>query len=260
EAGLYEAADLQWWWREDNAPIADRQTFWCDINGVPLACFLRFDAGPTWENDFFYLPSLEVETRNLLWSQVIDTITGLDKASTLTVRDDDRYFRESLEQANFQLDPVALIQTQLLGDPPKSAFPDGFRLQSRAQNEPLPHHLIPRNGPQVAQRLKQCSLYNADLDLVIRDRNDVVAAYGLFWMDPVTRVGLIEPLRTEQSFQRLGLAQSLVAAGIKRLKQAGADTIRISYKENNQPAARLYYNLGFRDMVRKLTYRRSDRA
>ena len=41
-----------------------------------------------------------------------------------------------------------------------------------------PHHMInlKRNHPDVESRLRQTSLYRPDLDLVVHDRRDEVAA------------------------------------------------------------------------------------
>ncbi len=46
-------------------------------------------------------------------------------------------------------------------------------------------------------------MYRADLDLAVYAPNGDIAAYGLFWADPVTGVGLVEPMRTEDAYQGL---------------------------------------------------------
>lgn len=38
------------------------------------------------------------------------------------------------------------------------------------------------------------------LDLAVYDGDGAVTAYGLFWADPHTGVGLVEPMRTEGPF------------------------------------------------------------
>ncbi len=38
----------------------------------------------------------------------------------------------------------------------------------------------------------------------------------LLWMDPVTKVGLLEPMHTEVGFQRMGLGSALVGEGLRR--------------------------------------------
>ena len=65
-----------------------------------------------------------------------------------------------------------------------------YRLSSRLDTMLRPHHMIQRNGPDVETRLRQTSLYRPDLDLLVFDSRDSVAAYGLFWFDPETATGL----------------------------------------------------------------------
>ncbi len=113
-----------------------------------------------------------------------------------------------------------------------------------------------RNGNDIVLKLSQCSLYRPELDLCVRDASGTVAAYALFWMDDVTRVGLLEPLRTEREFRRLGLARHLIAEGIARLHDLGAGSIRVTYSTDNEAAATLYHQAGFEDRIKKLEFYR----
>jgi GNAT superfamily N-acetyltransferase len=74
-------------------------------------------------------------------------------------------------------------------------------------------------------------------NLVVVTEADECAAYALCWYDPVTRVGLVEQMRTEEDHQRPGLARHLLTAGVRRLVDLGADRIRISWEADN-PARR----------------------
>ena len=71
-----------------------------------------------------------------------------------------------------------------------------------------PHPMRQRNGEEVEARLRQCSLYDAALDLAVEAPDGQTAGYALFWFDPVTTVGLVEPMRVEDAFQRRGIARS----------------------------------------------------
>lgn len=254
-AGLYEAADLQWWWREEQAAIPERQRFWCDSHGRAVACLLQFDAGKEWNHDFLRLPSAQPMVDPLLIPEAIARISHLDRTSVMTVRDDDRPLQDALEAAGFVADAGAMVQTELVQDPPRTQLAQGFHLTSRVEDE-RPHHLIRRNGADVALRLHECSLYRPELDLCVRDAAGNVAAYVLFWMDDVTKVGLIEPVRTEKEFQRMGLASHIIAEGIARLRALGAQSIRVTYSAHNEAAANLYHRLGFADRFKCFDYRR----
>ena len=104
----------------------------------------------------------------------------------------------------------------------------------------------PGAGPhRIEARLRQTSLYRPDLDLVVFDRRDRVAAYGLFWYDPETATGLVEPMRTEDEHQRRGLARHVLTTGIDLLAEAGAARVKICYESDNPAAGNLYLSAGF---------------
>lgn len=98
--------------------------------------------------------------------------------------------------------------------------------------------------------LRQTTLYRPDLDLVVLDGDDHVAAYGLFWFDPITSTGLVEPLRTEDDHHRRGLARHLLTTGIEKLAAAGAHRVKICFELSNPASSQLYPQLGFRPVKR----------
>jgi predicted N-acetyltransferase YhbS len=54
------------------------------------------------------------------------------------------------------------------------------------------------------------------------------AGYGLFWADPVTGVGLVEPMGTEQAHQNRGIASHILATGLSRLAAYGCRRLKVS--------------------------------
>jgi predicted N-acetyltransferase YhbS len=125
-----------------------------------------------------------------------------------------------------------------------------------------PHHMTNagRNHPDVEPRLRQTSLYRPDLDLVIHDSQDSVAAYGLFWHDPVSATGLVEPMRTEEDHQQRGLARHILTAGIDLLAAAGAERIKICYELDNPASKSLYLSAGFEPVRQTVVYSRGAEA
>jgi ribosomal protein S18 acetylase RimI-like enzyme len=119
-----------------------------------------------------------------------------------------------------------------------------------------PHHLIKRSGPDVEQRLLQTSLYRPDLDLVVHDSRDSVAAYGMFWFDPETATGLVEPMRTEDDHQRRGLARHVLTTGIDLLAEAGAVRIKICFEPDNAASSHLYLSVGFEPVKQTAVFAR----
>jgi GNAT superfamily N-acetyltransferase len=131
--------------------------------------------------------------------------------------------------------------------PPVPDCPARFALRSRAEpRQPREHHMVGRNGPDVQRRLRESSLYRADLDLWVSAPDCKPAGYALFWADPDTRVGLVEPMRVHDAYQRRGLGRLLLLAGAHRLADAGCTRVKVSYMDDNPAAKRTYLGGGFR--------------
>jgi RimJ/RimL family protein N-acetyltransferase len=67
----------------------------------------------------------------------------------------------------------------------------------------------------------------------------------LFWYDPETATGLVEPMRTEDDHQRRGLARHILTTGIDLLAEAGAARVKICYEPDNPASRGLYLSVGF---------------
>lgn len=137
--------------------------------------------------------------------------------------------------------------------PQVPALPEGFVLVDRTQRRGVPHPMRSRNGDHVETRLGECSLYDPMLDLAVETDDGRPAGSSLYWFDPVTRVGLVEPVRVEAEFARRGLARAMVCTGIDRLARAGARRMKVSYESD--AAATLYHGLGFRQTSTTTWYR-----
>ena len=246
--GLYEAADLQWWWRTPRSTDNLRQLFWFDHLGRPEAAVIVTDWGDRIALDPIVMPDATPD-----WvAHVIER--GLAHASEsgfgaveLEVDRADDVMREVLFGHGFAIKDDGLVETWLAADarPEISPLHEHYRLCSRLDTTPRPYHMIKRSGPDVEQRLLQTSLYRPDLDLLILDRDDNHAAHGLFWYDPETATGLVEPMRTEDHHQRRGLARHVLTTGIDLLAEAGAVRIKICFHSDNPASRGLYLSVGF---------------
>jgi GNAT superfamily N-acetyltransferase len=248
EGGIWEAADIQWWSRLDQRT----GRFWLDENGEPRAAVLTTGFRHGVQCDVLVLPGDEVFA-----GEVWQAATGQADANEFTVRLDDETGIAALDAAGYTLtDPAGVVACWLdaADRPPVPGLPDGYRLLSRAEAPDRPHPLIPRNGEQVESRLRQCSLYRPELDLVVVAADGQTAGYGLFWPDPVTGVGLVEPIRTEDPHQGRGLASHLVAAGLDLLAGHGCRRLKVGSDRD------LYLRAGFRrlDSATAGVYARPD--
>jgi GNAT superfamily N-acetyltransferase len=255
-AGNWEAADFQWWWRTPRRSDALNQRFVVDDEG-PVAAALLTAWARGWGLDPIALPGTP---QALLADVLVDALSrvdamGLGGVETL-VRDDDAETIELLERSGFRptddtggilyLDPNDLRST--------TELQDGFRLVDRSSSPDGPHPISHRSGPAAERRLRQTSLYDPFLDLAIRTDRGEVAGYALFWFDPVTRVGLLEPMRVEDAWQRRGLGRALLVAGLQRLVDRGSTRLKVGW--GSPPGHELYLGVGFRDHVGQTTYAR----
>lgn len=159
----------------------------------------------------------------------------------------DDVMRDVLTRHGFTHIQDGLIESWLAADarPEISPLHDDYRLFSRHDRMDQPHHMIERHGPQVEQRLLQTPLYRPDLDLLVVDHNDAPVARGLFWYDPVTSRGVVEPMHTEEDHRQRGLARHVLTTGIHRLTATGAERIKIVFEPDNPASSHLYLSVGF---------------
>jgi GNAT superfamily N-acetyltransferase len=257
DAGMWEAADLQWWWRTPRASDRLEQQFWTDAHG-PAAAAAFTQWGDVWGCDPVVVPSLADELLPTVWSSALQTIRDLGLRSVETlVREDDARLLELLAGSAFvATDDTSGISWMDAADrPPVAPLPAGFTVLDRTQQPERPHPMVPRNGGDVEARLRTCSLYDPALDLAVVTAAGDVAGYTLFWLDPVTGVGLVEPVRVEEQYWRRGLARAMLTGGLDRLAQGGARRLKIGYATD--AARALYLSCGFRETATARTYRLS---
>ncbi len=199
-----------------------------------------------------------------IWPRALEALDRLSPpAVEISVPDDDRLLAELAADAGFAPSPDRYAETWMAAAdrPGVPTRPEGYTLSDRVLDADRPHHMIPRSGPDVAGRLAQTSLYRPDLDLCIRTAGGEVAAYGLFWYDPVTGVGLLEPMRAEDAHQRRGLAGHVLREGLARLAAIGATRFKVSYELDNPAAERLYLSAGYTPGSTSTVWRRgADRT
>jgi predicted N-acetyltransferase YhbS len=240
--GIWEAADVQWWSRLAPVTAGHDHAIWLDDDDEPTAAVLRTDFDRLRQIDVIVLPG-EQELQRDVW----DYAVSLPEAptSTFPVRRDDTTGIAALTAAGYRpADGEMIVQSWLAAGqrPPRGPLPAGYVLVSRADSQDTPHPLAARNGAEVAERLQRCTLYRPELDLQVRAPDGRKCGYALFWADPITRVGLVEPMRTEEEFQHRGIASHLLAVGLDRLAGHGCDRFKVSND------IELYLRAGFRPL------------
>ena len=246
-AGVWEAADPEWWWRKPRPTDEWDQLFWF-VDEQPIAAAIATDWAGRLGLDIIILPDAsDAVVTEVVHRGVERTASApFDRIESL-VADADPVVASLLTDAGFVRAPgtgtSAWMSTQ--DRPPVAPLAAGYRLAASDESSDRPHHYIDRNGPGVEQRLSETSLYRSDLDLSVVDSAGEVVAHGLFWWDPITAVGFVEPLGTDEAHRRSGLARHLLTAGLDRLASLGAERLKINYENDNPSSARLYQDVGF---------------
>lgn len=252
---LYAAAEIEFWWGRPRSTDNLGQLFWFDDAGEPVAAaaFIDFNTSSSllYEEVIFCPFTLPNATAEQI-GHVLDR--GLAHASELglsavelEVERSDTEMQARLAERGFtRKTEHVLVECRLAAEacPEVSPLADGYRLATRADTQGTPHHMT-GSTPDFEQRLQQGSLYRSDLDLVVLANDDSVAAQGIFWFDPVTRTGVVEPMRTHDDHQQRGLARHVLTAGVNKLVAAGAELISIGYDPDNPASGHLYRSVGF---------------
>ena len=223
---------------------------WFDDSG-PVAAVALTDFDRTWQADALLVPgAVELD---VVWDSVLDAISNLGAVPDLDpptievlVHGDDGPLIDLLRRNGFdQADDSAGGTTWMAASdrPPVTAPPDGYRIVDRSERHGRPHPMRVRNGTEVEARLRQCSLYDPELDLAIETLAGEPAGYALFWSDPITAVGMLEPMRVEDDHQRRGLGRALLTAGLDRLARAGAERLKVGF--DGEAGRNLYLGAGF---------------
>ncbi len=270
--GLFEAADLQWWWRTPRSTDHLPQLFWFDHLGRPEAAVIA----TAWQDGIALAPIVMPDATPDWVAHVIErglAHAGASGFGTVDLEVDlaDDVLREVLIDQGFAMAgngtdgssvSVSVVEAWLDAEarPEVAPLHAEYRLSSRIDTTPRPHHMIDRGGPDVEPRLRQTSLYRPDLDLLVLEHSNSVAAYGLFWFDPETATGLVEPMRTEHDHQRRGLARHLLTTGIDLLAEAGALRIKICFEPDNPASRGLYLSIGFEPVKQTAVFSRPTGA
>jgi predicted N-acetyltransferase YhbS len=240
--GMWEAADLQWWRRlprpTDELPLP----VWFDeVGPVAAAGLTAWD--DAWQADVFAVPSIVDDGE--IWAATLEASAGQRGVAVKVVlhEDDARVTDLAIESGFAMTDELSGTAWMDADDRPQVAQVDGFTIVDRAARADCPHPMIARNGELVERRLRECSLYDPTLDLAVVDAGGRVAGYALFWFDHTTLVGLLEPMRVEDNYQRRGLARMLLTNGLDRLACKGARRLKVGFETD--PARNLYLDAGF---------------
>lgn len=240
-SGIWEAADVQWWWRRPRATDELALPVWFDeVGPVAAAGLTAWD--DAWQADVFAVPSIVDEEE--VWAATLEVTAGHPGEALQVLVCDGAALADLAIQSGFAMtDELSGTAWMDAEQRPAVAQVDGFTIVDRVTRADRPHPMIARNGVLVEPRLRQCSLYDPTLDLAVEDADGRIAGYALFWFDHTTLVGLLEPMRVEDEYQRRGLGRMLLTNGLDRLARKGARRLKVGFETD--AARNLYLGAGF---------------
>lgn len=244
-AGLWEAADVQWWWRQPRRSDDVERLFWLDSEGPIAGVLLTSWTDESWQCDPIIVPGVSDPAPETVWRRALEEMCAHAVGGVeVPVQGTDSAWRALAEASGLIAgDGGSTAWMDAAHRPRVQPPPEDFILVDRARRWDTPHPMRPRNGDAVEERLRQCPLYDPELDLAVETSDAHVAGYSLYWFDPVTKTGLVEPVRVEDDYQRRGLARAMLTAGLNRLASKGAQRVKIGY--GTEAAATLYQSIGF---------------
>ena len=163
---------------------------------------------------------------------------------------------EHLTNLGYHLKPSKRVVTlQSLNLPiPTPVLPDGFHIRSVASEDEADlvaevHNRLFSPKWTGAEYLKVMRTPGFDIEreLVVVAPDGRFAAFLIYWLDPMSRTGLFEPVGCHKEFQRRGLAKALMYEAMTRMMDAGMTRAIVEHYSDNKSAAKLYSSVGFKE-------------
>jgi hypothetical protein len=136
-SGLWEAADVQWWWRKPRRSDGIERLFWVDSQGPVAGVLLTSWTDEDWQCDPIIVPRVPGPEPKVVWAQALQEI-GAHAVGRIEVpvRDDDLAFKELVEGSGLVVGERTSTAWMSAADRPHVQSPaEGFALVDRTQRE-----------------------------------------------------------------------------------------------------------------------------
>ncbi len=137
---------------------------------------------------------------------------------------------------------------------PESNLPEGFTIRNVASEEEADvvqaAHASAFGSiwqPGEYRNVMLTPGFHVDHELVVVAPDGCFAAFLIYWVDPVSKSGLFEPVGCHKDFQRLGLTKALMYEGMRRMIAQGMTMAIVLHQpeQENPASAALYRSVGF---------------
>lgn len=195
-----------------------------------------------------------LETEMIAWAEenIYETVDNRRQLS-VWVFGDDSHRTEVLQGRGYEHVGISRKFVRSLQDPVSSApLPDGYTLRSLRPDDDLAKRCYVMGRAfgseplpvEIYQMLQQAQGYQLERDLIVEAPDGAFAAFTLVWYEPISKIGMYEPVGTDPDYQRQGLGRALMVAGFQLLRDLGATHVYVG-TGTAIPANRLYESTGF---------------
>ncbi len=162
-------------------------------------------------------------------------------------------------------EPDFFVTTRSLqGDIPVSVLPDGFSIRAvagehEADAVQAAHASAFGRAWQPGEYLQvmRSASFQSARELVVVAPDGRLAAFLVYWIDPISKSGLFEPVGCHPEFQRRGLTRALLYEGLRRMAAQGMTMALVVHEapDDNPASTALYRSVGFTPKYASHIYR-----
>jgi mycothiol synthase len=170
---------------------------------------------------------------------------------------------DCLSQLGFKADALdSLLGKRDLSEViPEPILPSGFSIRSTAGYHEAAllaevHNsaFTPKWTAKEYLKVMQTPGFDIEREMIVVAPDGQFAAFTVYWLDPVTKSVLFEPVGCHKEFRKMGLTKALMLAVMQRMKEDGMQTALVGFEPDNQAATKLYASVGFKQQCEYVWY------
>ncbi len=206
--------------------------------------------------------SLFTECQNIMRERMKEN--PIDKRILSTnISNSDKKTIVCLSNLGYQVKPGNYIQTlRSLDIPiPIPVLPEGFHIRSASGENEVSLLVEVHKGSfgknwtdEEYLKVMRTPGFSIDHERVVVAPDGRFAAFLIYWLDPISKSGLFEPVGCHKDFQRRGLTKALMYEAMEHMVKAGMEKAVVLHESDNPASTHLYASVGFKENFKTLDY------
>ncbi|MBK9124122.1 MAG: GNAT family N-acetyltransferase [Chloroflexi bacterium] len=167
----------------------------------------------------------------------------------------DVYRGALLAEFGFVPDPaprMAVTMRDLAAPNPAPALPDGFSIRSAAGVHEAGLLAAVHSAafgsnwtPEKYRLVMETPGFVIDHERVVVAPDGTFAAFLVYWLDSISKIGLFEPVGCAEAYQRRGLVKALMYDTLELMRTAGMTRACVKHELDNPASTAAYASVGF---------------